>query len=101
MQGQRTAKKTKRALSVSHTNPAMDASEEQLQEEQQQQPPPPLSPPPESNNNVNEKSVEIEIEKREPLATVPEDPPMFAEQDSKSETPTAKIDIPNQSIEIK
>ena len=99
MQGQRTAKKTKRALSVSHTNPAMDASEEQLQQEQQQQPP--LSSPPESNNNVNEKSVEIEIEKREPLETVPEDPPMLAEKDSKSETPTATIDMPNQSVEIK
>lgn len=96
MQGQRTAKKTKRALSVSHTNPAMDASEEQLQAEQQQQPPPPSSPPPESNNNV-----EIEIEKREPLPSVPEDTPMPVEDDSKIEIPTATIDMPNQSIEIK
>lgn len=100
MQGQRTAKKTKRALSVSHTNPALNASEEQLHAEQQQ-PPPPSSPPPESNNNVNVKSVEIEIEKREPLASVPEDLHMSTEEVSKTMTPALTIDMPNQSVEIK
>lgn len=84
MQGQRTAKKTKRTLSESHTNPAMTASEEQLESEQS----PPLS---ESNNN--NKSVAIDIEK--PLPPVPEDPMPISEETK----PSAPDDLPNESID--
>lgn len=63
IQGQKTAKKTKRALSESHINPAaVTASEEYLEQSEKQR-------HMESNNN---KSVTTEIEKQ--LSPVPEDP---------------------------
>jgi hypothetical protein len=82
MKGQKTARKTKRALSESHTNPAaetMTASEEQMQQQSEQQQTPIKS---ESNNNNND-SVKIDMEKSEPLPPVPEDAPMQPTEEMK------------------
>lgn len=96
IQGQKTARKTKRAIAESHTNPtaeAMTASEEQLPQQQQ-------SPAPESNNN-NESSVKIDIEKQEVLPPVPEDPPMPAEEMKMEDSSVAVPMEETQSVENK
>lgn len=101
IQGQKSARKTKRAISESHTNPAeptMTASEEPMQQQQ-----------PESNNN-NNSSVKIDIEKQEPLPPVPENaapmqedsPPM--QEEMKMEEKMEESSVPmeeNKSVENK
>lgn len=86
IQGQRAAKKTKRALSEGHTNPAastMTASEEPITEKM---------PSAESNNNSSSKKVEIDIEKQESLPAVPEE--TKTDDEMKPEPPPVAV-MPN------
>jgi hypothetical protein len=85
IQGQRAAKKTKRAITESHTNAAastITASEEQITEKT----------PPESNNNKSSKKVEIDIEKQESLPSVPEE--TKTDDEMKPEPPPVAV-MPN------